>query len=89
MLCKPDVTFVASFSLTHQFQHWLSLSGPVLQVAGCGKDLSKEKDYYQRYRVCEEHLNLSALRLADGKEHRFCQQCGRFHPLGDFDGEKK
>ena len=61
----------------------------MLQVAGCGKDLSKEKDYYQRYRVCEEHLNLSALRLADGKEHRFCQQCGRFHPLGDFDGEKK
>ncbi|DBA83973.1 hypothetical protein WJX77_006742 [Trebouxia sp. C0004] len=58
-------------------------------VAGCGKDLSKEKDYYQRYRVCEEHLNLSALRLADGKEHRFCQQCGRFHPLGEFDGEKK
>ena len=60
-----------------------------LQIAKCGKDLSKEKDYYQRYRVCEEHLNLSALRLADGQEHRFCQQCGRFHPLLEFDGEKK
>lgn len=60
-----------------------------VQVAGCGKDLSKEKDYYQRYRVCGEHLNLSALRFADGQEQRFCQQCGKFHPLGEFDGERK
>ncbi len=27
--------------------------------------------------------------LKDGTPHRFCQQCGRFHPLSDFDGERR
>ena len=61
----------------------------VLQVAGCGNDLSRERDSYRRYRICEEHLNLTALRCADGQDQRFCQQCGWFHPLAEFDGEKK
>lgn len=58
------------------------------QVDACGKDLSKEKEYYQRYRICEEHLRLSTLSV-DGRQQRFCQQCGRFHPLADFDDDKR
>lgn len=60
----------------------------VWQVDGCSKDLSLEKEYYQRYRICEEHLKLSSL-LKDGVQQRFCQQCGRFHLLADFDGDKR
>ena len=58
------------------------------QVSGCNKDLSHAKVYYQRYRICEEHLKLSSL-LKDGIPQRFCQQCGRFHILSDFDGSKR
>ncbi|KAK9858841.1 hypothetical protein WJX84_006903 [Apatococcus fuscideae] len=58
------------------------------QVEGCDKNLSHEKDYYRRYRICEEHLKLSSL-LKDGEAQRFCQQCGRFHPLEDFDADKR
>lgn len=60
----------------------------LVQVEGCDKNLSHEKDYYRRYRICEEHLKLSSL-LKDGEAQRFCQQCGRFHPLGDFDADKR
>lgn len=60
----------------------------VWQVDDCGKDLSKEKEYYKRYRVCEDHLRLSTLSV-DGIEQRFCQQCGRFHPLASFDDDKR
>lgn len=60
----------------------------VMQVDGCNKDLASEKEYYQRYRICEEHLKLSSL-LKDGVQQRFCQQCGRFHLLADFDGDKR
>ena len=59
-----------------------------LQVEGCHKSLSTEKDYYRRYRICEEHLKLSSL-LKDGEAQRFCQQCGKFHPLDDFDADKR
>ena len=42
----------------------------------------------QRYRICKAHLKSPAL-LVDGVPQRFCQQCGRFHDLGEFDGEKR
>ena len=58
------------------------------QVDGCQKDLSKEKEYYQRYRICEDHLKLGSL-IKDGIQQRFCQQCGRFHVLADFDADKR
>ncbi|KAK9812453.1 hypothetical protein WJX73_000826 [Symbiochloris irregularis] len=58
------------------------------QVEGCKRDLAGSKDYYQRYRVCEEHLKLSSL-IKDNIPQRFCQQCGRFHVLADFDGDKR
>lgn len=57
-------------------------------MEGCNKDIRVEKDYYQRYRICEEHLKLGSL-LKDGIPQRFCQQCGRFHELAEFDGDKR
>ena len=48
-----------------------------LQVAECGKDLSTEKAYYQRYRVCEGHLKMLSLVLnGNPNPSRFCQQVG-------------
>ena len=47
----------------------------LLQVSGCGKDLTPEKNYYQRYRVCEQHLKMLSL-VVQGKPSRFCQQVG-------------
>lgn len=58
------------------------------QVEGCSRDLSGAKEYYQRYRICEDHLKLSSL-IKDNIPQRFCQQCGRFHVLADFDGDKR
>ena len=60
----------------------------VPKVEGCSKDIRAEKEYYQRYRICEEHLKLGSL-LKDGIPQRFCQQCGRFHELAEFDGDKR
>eukprot|EP00803_Ostreobium_quekettii_P003346 evm.model.scf_362EXC.15 EVM.evm.TU.scf_362EXC.15 scf_362EXC:83727-89051(+) len=63
--------------------------GPlVCQVQGCNRDLSTEKKYYKRYRVCMDHLKMQAI-CVDGNLQRFCQQCGRFHDLDNFDGDKR
>lgn len=65
------------------------LSGSLLlEVQGCSRDLSQEKKYYMRYRVCMEHLKMNAI-YVDGELARFCQQCGRFHELSKFDGLKR
>lgn len=58
------------------------------QVQGCNRDLSQEKKYYKRYRVCMDHLKMQAI-CVDGNLQRFCQQCGRFHDLDNFDGDKR
>ncbi|KAG2454570.1 hypothetical protein HYH02_000415 [Chlamydomonas schloesseri] len=60
----------------------------VCQVEGCGHDLSSEKGYYQRYRICEPHVKLLTVEV-EGRACRFCQQCGRFHELSEFDGTKR
>ena len=86
-LCRPAAGAPlgwGSFSCLQAASNWQC----GLQVSGCGKDLTKEKEYYQRYRICEEHLKLGTL-LVEGCLQRFCQQCGRFQPLGDFDGNKR
>ncbi|CAD7701248.1 unnamed protein product [Ostreobium quekettii] len=63
--------------------------GPVVcQVDGCGADLSGLKEYHQRYKICEYHLKVSSI-VKDGAQQRFCQQCGRFHGLSEFDGVKR
>jgi hypothetical protein len=58
------------------------------QVEGCSEDLSCAKSYFQRFKVCSEHLKMFSL-LVDGKPSRFCQQCGKFHELTAFDGKKR
>nr|WMI30902.1 squamosa promter-binding-like protein 1 [Diospyros sp. 'deyangshi'] len=57
-------------------------------VDGCTSDLSKCREYYRRHRVCEHHSKTTVV-TTGGKEQRFCQQCSRFHSLGEFDEEKR
>eukprot|EP00891_Asterochloris_glomerata_P001980 jgi/Astpho2/1980/Aster-00489 len=61
---------------------------PVCQVEGCGVNLTGLKEYHQRYKICEHHLKVPELVRHDVRQ-RFCQQCGRFHHLVEFDGEKR
>lgn len=42
----------------------------------------------QRYKVCEAHLKIDFIER-DGQRVRFCQQCGRFQPLDEFDDNKR
>ncbi|MEW5299088.1 MAG: hypothetical protein WDW36_002137 [Sanguina aurantia] len=70
-----------------------SSRGSVLQkgvchVDGCSADLSQLRDYHQRFKICDYHLKLSSI-MRDGVPQRFCQQCGRFHPVEQFDGYKR
>lgn len=66
-----------------------SQRGPVVcQVDGCGADLTGLKEYHQRYKICEYHLKVSSI-IKDAVQQRFCQQCGRFHVLSEFDGVKR
>jgi hypothetical protein len=60
----------------------------MLQVDGCSAKLSNCKAYCVRYRVCQQHLGAAAV-LIDGVQSRFCQQCGRFEELSEFDGAKR
>lgn len=46
------------------------------------------KDYHSRYKICEAHLKAKSA-IKDGIQQRFCQQCGKFHPVEDFDGDKR
>lgn len=64
------------------------MSRLVCQVLDCGADLSRLKEYHQRYRICETHLKASTVER-EGEEQRFCQQCGRFHSLLEFDSDKR
>ncbi|KAK9835951.1 hypothetical protein WJX81_000786 [Elliptochloris bilobata] len=61
---------------------------PQCQVEGCSGDLTTLKEYHQRYKICEYHLKVNSI-LCEGKRQRFCQQCGRFHDLASFDGDKR
>lgn len=58
------------------------------QVETCGADLGKLKGYHQRHRVCLQCANAITVSLK-GEAHRYCQQCGKFHMLSDFDDEKR
>ncbi|KIZ00802.1 Putative squamosa promoter-binding-like protein19 [Monoraphidium neglectum] len=60
----------------------------VCQVDGCFCDLSTLREYHQRYKICEYHLKVTAI-MRDDKPQRFCQQCGRFHSVDEFDGAKR
>ncbi|XP_076949564.1 putative squamosa promoter-binding-like protein 19 isoform X2 [Bidens hawaiensis] len=57
-------------------------------VDGCEADLSSCREYHRRHRVCETHSKTPVVTIG-GKEQRFCQQCSRFHSLGEFDEVKR
>ncbi|GFP81884.1 squamosa promoter-binding-like protein 7 [Phtheirospermum japonicum] len=58
------------------------------QVPGCEVDISELKGYHKRHRVCLRCANASSVVL-DGESKRYCQQCGKFHLLPDFDEGKR
>ncbi|TKW12329.1 hypothetical protein SEVIR_5G029400v4 [Setaria viridis] len=65
-----------------------SSTPPSCQVDGCHADLSGARDYHKRHKVCEAHTRTSVVCIKN-VEHRFCQQCSRFHLLQEFDEGKK
>ncbi|KAJ1283431.1 hypothetical protein BS78_03G128100 [Paspalum vaginatum] len=65
-----------------------SSTPPSCQVDGCHADLTRARDYHKRHKVCEAHTRTSLVRIKN-IEHRFCQQCSRFHLLQEFDEGKK
>ncbi|XP_022953236.1 squamosa promoter-binding-like protein 7 [Cucurbita moschata] len=58
------------------------------QVFGCEVDISELKGYHRRHRVCLRCANATAVAI-DGETKRYCQQCGKFHLLSDFDEGKR
>lgn len=46
------------------------------------------REYYKRYKICPYHMELNFL-VVEKQNIRFCQQCGRFQLLREFDGEKR
>uniref|UniRef100_A0A5B6YPD9 Putative squamosa promoter-binding-like protein 16 n=1 Tax=Davidia involucrata TaxID=16924 RepID=A0A5B6YPD9_DAVIN len=57
-------------------------------VDGCNSDLSQCREYHRRHKVCELHSKTPKVTIG-GREQRFCQQCSRFHSLGEFDEGKR
>lgn len=66
----------------------LSFQTAYCQVYGCHEDLTAAKDYHKRHKVCDVHSKTSKV-IVNGIEQRFCQQCSRFHLLGEFDDGKR
>ncbi|KAL1358398.1 hypothetical protein HN51_003674 [Arachis hypogaea] len=58
------------------------------QVPGCEVDITELKGYHRRHRVCLRCANAATVML-DGEAKRYCQQCGKFHVLSDFDEGKR
>ncbi|KAL4423948.1 hypothetical protein ABPG75_001249 [Micractinium tetrahymenae] len=58
------------------------------QVPGCNEELVDAKKYYRRYRICAAHCAMPCM-MIEGRRQRFCQQCGRFHDIGEFEGAKR
>ncbi|KAL3537018.1 hypothetical protein ACH5RR_000384 [Cinchona calisaya] len=61
---------------------------PRCQVDGCHVALVNAKDYHKRHKVCEMHSKAPKV-VVLGLEQRFCQQCSRFHAVGEFDDTKR
>lgn len=58
------------------------------QVPSCEADISQLKGYHRRHRVCLLCANAATVVLDDVSQ-RYCQQCGKFHLLTDFDEGKR
>ncbi|XP_050218796.1 squamosa promoter-binding-like protein 7 [Mercurialis annua] len=67
-----------------------NLAGGILrcQIPGCGVDITELKGYHKRHRVCLRCATATSV-LLDGEFKRYCQQCGKFHVLPDFDDDKR
>ncbi|KAG6431053.1 hypothetical protein SASPL_109128 [Salvia splendens] len=63
-------------------------SVPRCQVEGCQAALLNAKDYHRRHKVCQTHAKAPRVVLL-GIDQRFCQQCSRFHAVGEFDDAKR
>ncbi|KHN37527.1 Squamosa promoter-binding-like protein 7 [Glycine soja] len=50
--------------------------------------ISELKGYHRRHRVCLRCANAATVML-NGEAKRYCQQCGKFHVLSDFDEGKR
>lgn len=61
---------------------------PQCLVRGCNFTDALIEPYYKRYRICREHARMPAI-LMNGVQQRFCQQCGRFQKLGEFEGSRR
>lgn len=85
----PPVAETTSDEVTLNRSERRKSRGPlVCQVQGCERELENEKKFFQRHRICAYHLKLDSL-VVDGKTSRFCQQCGRFHGLEEFEGLRR
>ncbi|KAK4483274.1 hypothetical protein RD792_010459 [Penstemon davidsonii] len=62
--------------------------GARCQVPGCEADISELKGYHKRHRVCLRCATATTV-VVDGETKRYCQQCGKFHILSDFDEGKR
>ncbi|KAK4795650.1 hypothetical protein SAY86_027976 [Trapa natans] len=58
------------------------------QVPSCEADIAGLKGYHRRHRVCLCCANATSV-IMDGETKRYCQQCGKFHILSDFDEGKR
>lgn len=47
-----------------------------------------QQDYYRRYKVCQAHASDPCV-VVRGVQSRFCQQCGTFHEVSEFDLDKR
>ncbi|KAM0046449.1 putative transcription factor SBP family [Helianthus debilis subsp. tardiflorus] len=65
-----------------------SSGGSRCQVSGCETDISELKGYHKRHRVCLQCAYAGSV-VIDGESKRYCQQCGKFHVLSDFDEGKR
>lgn len=66
---------------------------PRCQVEGCTANLTRLREYYQRYHVCEHHSKQPSISFhaTDGGVvvKRFCQRCGRFQEMDEFEGSRR
>lgn len=61
--------------------------GPRCQV--CAEPIAQDSPaFFKRYRICRVHAAAEEVER-EGVPSRFCQQCGRFHALSDFDGPQR
>ena len=56
-------------------------------VDGCNEVLDPRQYMQRRYKACVGHQRALSV-VVDGVKQRFCQQCSRFQPVGDFDDDK-